>query len=65
MIVDEAEAVKNNVDELLIGQGSATNGPTTVYDPSIKPGDKVRNALHFTAEFMVPGKESSARDRVD
>ena len=26
--------------------------------PSIKSGDKVRDALHFTAEFMVPGREN-------
>lgn len=60
MIGEEATVVKNNVDELLIEQGSAANERT-----SIKPGDKVRNALHFTAEFMVPGRESSAHGRVD
>lgn len=46
------------------GRGRKGGGGGTIvardpsFLPSIKSGDKVRDALHFTAEFMVPGREN-------
>ncbi|KAK1126276.1 hypothetical protein K0M31_004907 [Melipona bicolor] len=55
-------AVKSTVNERPYWAGFGREATRT----TVKPGDKMRNALHFTAEFMATaGRESSARDRVN